>query len=410
MKGKMWLSIIGLAAGGMLVLALLLVTGGTAGEWHSGTNNVCWDCHTMHFSMQHNWDGTTPVPTTAAPGGSWLSASGPNNFLLKAPANQLCLACHDGQTFAPDVLDASTNAMSTNGRSAGALNDQTGTVPYQIWKGHTLGSTSTPPGFDPTKIGAPATWYDPTGGLECISCHAQHGPTTAYRNLGPYSLAGAAASARPTYKFSTTPFDFASLCRNETAASGTCDVRVNLASYTAGTGIAGTFTPYYDASNISYGRNDALVALPNKTSNRLDTFCGACHGNFHGGPGDTNIGASVAALDGFIRHPTSQVTIGASGTQGYGGHSALTRYTGAVTKVPAYSVTAGYTDASPGCPSCHKAHGNQNPFGLIFLNRNATVGAGTGDQFESGGYTATQTADMAQGYRNLCGQCHGQGN
>ena len=26
-----------------------------AGEWHSGTNNVCYDCHTMHFSMQHGF-------------------------------------------------------------------------------------------------------------------------------------------------------------------------------------------------------------------------------------------------------------------------------------------------------------------------------------------------------------------
>src|SRR5262249_52269438 len=79
-----------------------------AGEWHSGANNVCTDCHTMHFSMQHDWQGNTPVPTvptnvtTAGMSGNWLGASGPNAFLLKAPANALCLTCHDGQTFAPD--------------------------------------------------------------------------------------------------------------------------------------------------------------------------------------------------------------------------------------------------------------------------------------------------------------------
>ncbi len=404
MRSKTTLSIIGLAAGGTLALALLLVTGGTAGEWHSGTTNLCSDCHTMHFSQSHNWDGTTPVPTTPAPNGNWLGAAGPNNFLLKAPVNSLCQSCHDGQTFAPDVLGTNVNASPSQGRSAGALNDSVLGAPYEAWKGHTLDSTATPPGFNPVVIGASATWYDPAGGLECISCHAQHGPTTAYRNLGPYALGTAAGNVRPTYKFSTTDFDFAGPCRNQSSGTDPCDVRVSLASYTANSGAAATFNPYYDFANISFGRNDALVAGTAKTSNRMDTFCGACHGNFHGGPGDTDIGASDAALDGFLRHPTSKVTLGAAGTQGYGGHSSLTRYTGATTKTKVYSSTTGYTDASPGCVSCHKAHGNQNPFGLIFLSRSAaSVG-------EEGGYGASQTPSLMVGYRNLCGQCHGQGS
>ncbi|HQQ76151.1 MAG TPA: cytochrome c3 family protein [Thermoanaerobaculia bacterium] len=364
-----------------------------AGEWHSGENNLCTDCHTMHFSQSHNWDGTTPVSTTPQPNGNWLSATGPNAFLLKAPANQLCMSCHDGQTFAPDVVGANFNASPTNGRSAGAINDVALGAPYDTWKGHTLDSTATPPGFDPTKIGASATWYDPAGGLECISCHAQHGPVTAYRNLGPYALGGAATAARPTYVIATT---------NDT----TKDVWINIAApYTAGSGSAATFNSYYADANVSFNRNDATVGT-NKTSNRMDTFCGACHGNFHGGPADTNIGATVAALDGFVRHPTSQVTIGAAGAQGFGGHSALSRYTGATTKVNVYaSDRVGYTDATPGCVTCHKAHGNQNPFGLVFLDRNATsVG-------EEGGFGADDTdTSVKTGYRNLCGQCHSQGD
>ncbi len=389
MKGKTILSLLGLAIGGTLVLALLLVTGGTAGEWHSGPNNICWDCHTMHFSMQHGFTGGAVGTSAATLGGNWLSTTGPNAFLLKAPANQLCLSCHDGQPIAPDVLGANFNAPPTQGRSAGALNDATLGAPYDSWKGHTLDSTATPPGFDPTKIGASATWYNPAGGLECISCHAQHGPTAAYRNLGPYSLGGAATAARPTYVISTTN-------------STTQDVWINLASYTAGSGTAALFNLYYDYANLSFNRNDATVT--NKTSNRMDTFCGACHGNFHGGPADTNIGATVAALDGFIRHPTSQVTLGAAGAQGYGGHSSLARYVGNTTKTRVYATDrAGYTDASPGCVSCHKGHGNQNPFGLFFLN-------GTSSSVtEEGGWASGQTPSNAQGYRNLCGQCHGQG-
>ncbi len=363
----------------------------TAGEWHAGANNLCSDCHTMHFSMQHDFLGTSPVSNTPQQGGNWLSTSGPNQYLLKAPANELCLNCHDGQTFAPDVKGVNQNAASyTQGRSAGAVNDATLGAPYETFKGHTLGSTNVPPGFNPAAIGAPATWYDATAGLECISCHSQHGQPAAYRNLGSYSLGGAAAAARPTYVISTT---------NDT----TKDVWVDIASgYVANSGSASTFGPYYDSANVSFNRNDATVGTT-KTSNKIDTFCASCHGDFHGGPGDTNIGATAAALDGFIRHPTSQVTIGAAGTQGFGGHSSLTQFTAATTKVKVYaSDRAGYTDASPGCLTCHKAHGNQNPFGLVFLNRAATAIG------EEGGFKAGQTTDYVTGYKNLCGQCHSQ--
>ncbi len=384
---------------GALGLALLPL-GGFSGEWHSGTNNVCYDCHTMHFSQTHNWDGSAPVSMVAQQNGNWLGASGPNQFLLKAPANQLCLACHDGQTFAPDVLGANSNASPSQGRQAGALNTAALGAPYDQWKGHTLDSTATPPGWNPAAVAAPPTWYNAAGGLECISCHAQHGPTTAYRNLGPYSLGASAANFRPTYEINPYNYGF-DLSK---------DVWIHVSGYAPNTGSAATFNPFYDSANILFYRNDVTVGIT-KTSNRMDTFCGGCHGDFHGGPADTNIGATAAALDGFLRHPTSQVTIGDSAAQGYGGHSSLSRFQANTTKVKVYSstyVTGGfsptYADATPGCVSCHKAHGNQNPFGLIFLNGNAaSVG-------EEGGYAAGQTTDLAQGYRNLCGQCHVQGN
>jgi hypothetical protein len=364
----------------------------SAGEYHSGNNLLCFDCHTMHFSMQHGFDGGL-VGSTGALGGNWLSPSGPNNYLLKAPGNQLCLSCHDGQTFAPDVLGTNVNASPSQGRSAGALNSMALGAPYENWKGHTLDSTTTPPGFNPAVVGAPATWYDPTGGLECISCHAQHGPATAYRNLGAYALGAAGTNCRPTYVIGNT---------NDT----TKDVWINIPTgYVAGSGSSANFNPYYDFANITFNRNDATAGT-NKTSNRIDTFCGSCHGNFHGGPGDTNIGATAAALDGFLRHPTSQVTVGVSGTQGYGGHSSLSRYVANTTKTRVYaSDRSAYADASPGCLTCHKAHGNQNPFGLFLLNRNATAVT------EEGGWATGQTAgDFNSGFRNLCGQCHGQGN
>lgn len=368
-----------------------------AGEWHAGTTNVCTDCHTMHFSQTHNWDGSSPVSTTPQANGNWLGGTGPNMRLLKLPANQLCLSCHDGQSFAPDVVGTNFNSAPTQGRSGGALNEVGGAAPYQTYKGHTLDDTAVPPGFNPTLAGVPlASQYNATNGLECISCHLQHGSATVYRNLGPR-----AAQFQPTYVLSTT---------NDT----TKDVWINMAGpYTPNTGNASTFNPLYDNANVSYNRTDpAVPAGAPLSSNRVDTFCSACHGNFHGSPTDANIGASVigAGATDFLRHPTGRQVIGAAAL---GGQSALSRYVGAATKVKTYANDrVAYTDATPGCVSCHKAHGNQNPFGLIFLQRAATsVG-------EEGGYgTAVGTRvgdEMANGYgvgyRNLCGQCHGQGN
>jgi hypothetical protein len=48
---------------------------------------------------------------------------------------------------------------------------------------------------------------------------------------------------------------------------------------------------------------------------------------------------------------------------------------------------------TPSCFSCHKSHGNQNGFGLIFM-------AGTG--------TVTEEGDGGV-YKSLCKQCHVQG-
>jgi cytochrome c553 len=358
-----------------------------AGEWHAGATNVCTDCHTMHFSQTHNWDGTTPVSTTPQPNGNWLSTTGPNVYLLKAPANQLCLACHDGQTFAPDVVGLNTNASPSQGRNAGALNETVLGAPYEDWKGHTLDSTNVPPGYNPTSAGLAADFYDNTAGLECISCHLQHGSATVYRNLGPRN-----AAFQPTYAFATT---------NDT----TKDVWINYDKtlYTPNTGNAATFNPLYASANVSYNRTDPASATgaTTQSSNRMDTFCSACHGQFHGSPGDATVGGNAATIgfEHFIRHPTSRTTL-ANGS----GHSQLSRYVANTTKTKVYANDrTAWTDASPGCVSCHKAHGNQNPFGLVFLAR----AAATVD--EQGGFGATQTPSQAVGYRNLCGQCHSQG-
>jgi len=383
-----------------ITLGVLLIPpwAGFTGEFHTGDSLVCYDCHTMHFSETQGFSSSDPYGTGTPI--AFPLTTGPNPYLLRQPQNGICLSCHDGQASAPDVMGANTNASPTGGRQAGAVNKVALGSPYETWKGHTVYSTDIPPGYNPSLIGL-SDWYTGTTfGLKCIHCHEFHGSPLPYRNLGASALGPTAASFQPSYVINTA---------NDT----TKDVWINIASpYTSGSGNAATFNPYYATANIFFNRIDGTIGSL-KTSNKIGSFCATCHANFHGGPGNSPIGGSPGNgnLEGFLRHPAAQTTIGASGAAGYGGHSSLTRFVANTTKVKANTTNhVTYADASPFCLTCHKAHGNQNPFGLIFLSRNATAFDPGPEGPEQGGWDATQPHTTAEGYRNLCGQCHSQGN
>src|SRR3990172_11622255 len=242
-----------------------------AGEYHAGAALLCYDCHTMHFSMEHGWDGGA-VANTPAEGGNWLSANGPNRFLLKDTANQLCLACHDGKTFAPDVLGVNTNSYV---RQAGALT--TGTAAYEEWKGHTLDGLVTPPG------GAMNIR------LECVNCHSPHG-NSSYRNLD-------------------------GIISPVTYAKGTNDLTKDV--FVKGWTL-GDLANNYSVANVDF--NEPAATTQNQGS-ALSKFCKTCHTDFHGRAGDSNMGgiASGAGWVEWLRHPTADANIGAVG----GGHSSL---------------------------------------------------------------------------------------
>lgn len=146
------------------VVALLAFAGaGWAGDYHYTTTLICSDCHVMHYSQSHGYN--------ANGSGNYLAPGpgGPFAYLLRDEINQLCLDCHDGQVWAPDVFEANTG---TAVRLAGGLNRTTSAGPYYPAGGHTLGSTATAPG---------GTWNHPEG-LECVDCHWPHGQAS-YRNL-----------------------------------------------------------------------------------------------------------------------------------------------------------------------------------------------------------------------------------
>ena len=292
-----------------------------------------------------------PVPDSSF---TPLGPSGPYEYLLRNDINDLCLTCHDGQSFAPDVLFTNANAYV---RQAGALNRAGFGLPET---GHTLDSTDPAPGSNPV-------WSEPTVGLHCTNCHQPHGYNpggSAYRNL--------AHSPGNGFPF---PGVFVSY------ATGT-----NVLTEDVYQVAAGPMATHYAYSNIFFNE-------PDPTKSDYAQFCKGCHTDFHGDKGGAELGG--AAGDAWLRHPTNDADIGVLG----GGHSSLGVFTGHTNRVQVMSASGVWdppaADNTPSCMSCHKSHGNQNAFGLIFMS-------GTGTVTEEGDINGTQTKD-------LCKQCHVQG-
>ena len=322
-----------------------------AGDYHRLQQLVCADCHTMHYSQSH---GATPNGTGIF---TPLGAAGPYEYLLRNDINDLCLSCHDNQAFAPDVFESHSNGYL---RQAGALNEVGGNGLYPNASGHTLGSTAVAPGSSPA-------WSNPAG-LECADCHNPHGSTTGYRNLRAGSPSVSILYSR-----------------------GDVEVTNDLTKWVFEDASSGVTANHYGQDHITFNE-------PTATASQYAQFCKQCHTNFHGDVGGTEIGGIGSPAAEFHRHPASTSNIGALG----GGHSSMATFSAKVnqvqvmspTGVRAGSYTALNTDLTPSCMSCHKGHGNQNPFGLIFM-------LGSGPMTEQG--------DAGVDMRNSCRQCHRQG-
>jgi hypothetical protein len=348
---------------GTLFAVAALASLGFAGDYHKGATLQCQQCHVMHYSQTHGYNANGGGITTP------LGASGPYHYLLRDDINDLCLSCHDGGGFAPDVFESNADGYA---RQAGGLNDLASAGPYYPADGHTLNSTDAPPGYVGTWAGDP---------LNCTNCHGAHGAgfgtaADSYRNLGGYgTLVGSGLGIPYSY--------------------GTNDLT----------------TWVFEANNSGnsenhYGQSAIIFNEPDQTTSQYANVCKACHTEFHGLVGGSEIGGTGSPPEEFVRHPAAGVNIGAVG----GGHSSLTQFAGHTNQVQVMSkngLAAGSYTADPleeltqSCMSCHKGHGNQNSFGLIYMS-------GTGTVNEQGD-TGPGVNGPDPGYKDLCKQCHGQG-
>ena len=329
-------------------LVTLLTVGAFAGDYHYQSTLNCSECHVMHSSQSHGYN----ADSTGS--GFFVTPNGPNDMLLRDEVNALCLSCHNNQTFAPDVLGLNGGTSYTNGRMAGALN-MGNTAPYFDVTGHTLGSTDVAPG---------GTWSD-AGGLNCTDCHTVHG-NAYYRNT---RSRGVASAARHYISYAVGT--------NNTA----------MAVFESSTGLAS----HYSVDNIDFNE-------PYQDSSAYAAYCKDCHTDFHGN--STNDNMYNLTDSAWVRHPTAGANIGVAATS-----RGPARFPNRLYRVKVMSSTGDWgtqgqawttnvpTDLTPSCFSCHKGHGNQNAFGLIFATGNAAIG----EQGDGGSFKVT------------CQQCHGVG-
>ena len=324
------------------------------GQYHDGATLLCGECHVMHGSTAP--DASSDGPRRALD----LQSAG---VLLKKDVNELCLTCHDDSAVAADVLGANRGSQPGAVRQAGFLNHVTGSG--RELTGHTLGSLDAAPGSSPTW--RPEDENGPGQGLDCTNCHAPHGEE----------------HAGPSY-------------RNLRSDAGTNPPGAGLVTYNDRPGVNDPTRDVFLRRALDYDESAVDFNEPDTTDSAMGRFCAGCHGEFHGSPGSAAIGGTPQgdSYTGFVRHPAAGVDIGASGEGG----SSLRRFETLSNRVKVMSGLGVWDpaapDATPTCITCHKAHGNANPFGLIY---------------RSGFGTPTENGDSRGGtLEHLCGQCHAE--
>lgn len=291
-----------------------------AQDAHSG-QQVCSVCHTMHFQLH-------PKTLRAE------KLEGPFGNLLTKQKNDLCLMCHDGtRPSSPDVTSESF---------AGGKFTLSGDPNIQ----HSLGSTESPPGF----IG---DWREV---LTCALCHNPHG-NRYYRNLQE----NVALDTNITVTYETTPKNMY-----------TGQPVIQELYFHGMDEKGGDFLKRYDEKNISYRLSE------NGSEYGLSIWCATCHKMIHGIGGDAHMGGSPSGdydgMHSWIQHPTIGITLSRGVRNGH--INDFYWWSKKIKSRPPYVSASGdigtpfSSDNTPFCGTCHKAHGSDNIYSLIFSNPN----------------------------------------
>ena len=299
-----------------------------SGTYHSGAQLICSDCHIMHASQQHDYNGSTSgFPWTGSP---------QKNLLRKASALELCLSCHNNKSGIPDVVTSDINGLAD--RAAGYFGEPD-TVNY---KGHNL---STNPGDLCTRCHSLHGSVGVTAYVTCVDCHNPHG-NGYYRNLQWASEPG----GEPEIRAYINP-----------AASG---------------------LQRYEADNIKYPAPPA----GDNSYREVTNICIDCHHVFM--DDSAHYYTKPGGMSSWGKHPGTNTEWGASApinatgastnpahwVDGSGngfGSPRLKFIVSGATNYSAAGVVAQNNEVF--CLSCHKGHGTDNAFSLRW---NAS-GAGT---------------------------------
>lgn len=295
-------------------------------RYHNGAELACSDCHIPHASQAHAHDapGSGPlasVPFTGVPNPHILRSSDPLD---------LCLSCHDGQTFAPDVVGADANGLRQ--RSAGHFDAPLVANP----RGHDL-ARGLPRGGGYDYCYRCHFSSGTQKQVTCIDCHNPHGNGRA-RNL----------------QWTSDP-------------ASTPDL--GLFVDPAATGLA-----RYESENVAFG------TLNSATLREASNICLDCHHVFSGGyyvdPDGDGIHSRHPAYE-SERSSTNRIAQGAAKGSTAPAHwnAGVGSGFGATPRVR--PMTSGATSYAAGrvvdanangvfCLSCHRAHGSDQPFGLVF--------------------------------------------